>query len=162
VRLTAEQQRLVEDHLWIAEMPVREMTLMTEDERRASAYYALCKAAVKAPASSFAEYAQKAARRQIIQDWKSLRMVRWRPDLTPSDFKTLLPASAITCSTHSIVDDRDELWAAAMKIDRLNDVEKMVIIETLRGLRIKAIGLIIGKRDKTVVAIREEARRKLA
>ncbi len=64
LRLTTAQQRLVEDHLWVVEMSIRETNLMTTDERRAAAYYALCKAAMTAT-YNFVEYAQQAARTQI-------------------------------------------------------------------------------------------------
>ncbi len=162
LRLTVAQQQLVEDHLWIVEMPVQEMALMTSDERRAAAYYGLCRAATK-PSKNFVAYAQQAARTQIKMDHRALHRIGSSGRIVRSSmFRSGWTESIDQCVYHEYVDICDELEMAIKKLSTLSGIEYRVIIGMIEGLNIHQIARSIGKRRTAIREIQRTARAKLA
>jgi DNA-directed RNA polymerase specialized sigma24 family protein len=137
---------------------------MTIEERRSAAYYALCRSAARPPVAGFVAYAQQAARRQIIQDWQWGRRMRGYPtSYRPVIYSGTPPAgTAIVRSTPNVTDDVDELEAVVARIDQLDPTERAVVRGAMRGLRIREIAKVIGKRESVANAILSRARMALS
>ncbi len=145
-------------------MPIQEVNLfwtMTADERRAAAYYGLCKAAMK-PSKNFVAYAQQAVRRQILEDCRMLHRVGSSGRLSRSVVFPSLPSMLDKPIDGSqSIDFNDELEATMKKLPTLSGIEYRVIMGTIEGRNIHQIAKSIGKRRLTAKRIQARARQKL-
>jgi RNA polymerase sigma factor (sigma-70 family) len=145
MRLTQADHQVVLANLCEAERAASALSglRMSRGELLASAYYGLCRAAMRRPLPDpFGRYAEVAARNQVIRDWRRLysSLVGRRPVVSVDPEKLDLNEGRPAPSGI----DPEDLAAFGAALDRLEAVDRFIVRKRLSGMSVVAIGKHLG------------------
>jgi RNA polymerase sigma factor (sigma-70 family) len=146
MRLTQADHQIILANLLEAEKAASGLSglKMSRGELLASAYYGLCRAAMRRPRPDpFGRYSEVASRNQIIRDWRRL----YSPVVGKRPVASVDPAVLDTregARQRSAEVGTDDMAALASALTRLEAVDRFIVRKRLGGMSVQAIGRHLG------------------